>query len=117
MSLAPASRRRFLQQSALLIAAPLILPGRVWSQASAPSKRLTIGCIGMGHQMNGHLGNFLNRDDVQVVAVCDVDTTRREYTKKRVNDFYAAKTGRSTKAAMRTTTSASFWPERTSISL
>jgi predicted dehydrogenase/CheY-like chemotaxis protein len=93
MSLAPASRRRFLQQSALLIAAPLILPGRVWSQASAPSKRLTIGCIGMGHQMNGHLGNFLNRDDVQVVAVCDVDTTRREYTKKRVNDFYAAKTG------------------------
>jgi predicted dehydrogenase len=87
------TRRRFLQSSALLAAAPLILPGRVWSQETAPSKRLTVGCIGMGKQMKGHLGALLGRDDVEVLAVCDVDTTRREAAKKRVDDAYLKKTG------------------------
>lgn len=93
MSTADTSRRRFLQQSALLVAAPLILPSRVWSQTSSPNKRLTIGCIGMGTQMRGHVNNFLNRDDVQVVAVCDVDTTRRESAKTQIDATYTAKTG------------------------
>jgi predicted dehydrogenase len=92
MSPLQSTRRRFLQSSALLVAAPLILPGRVWSQANAPSKRLTLGCIGMGRQMRGHLGNFINRDDVEVLAVCDVDTTRREAALKRVEEAYAKKT-------------------------
>lgn len=91
MSPLQSTRRRFLQSSALLVAAPLILPGRVWSQATAPSKRLTLGCIGMGKQMKGHLGNFINRDDVEVLAVCDVDTTRREAALKRVEETYAKK--------------------------
>lgn len=86
------TRRRFLQQSALL-AVPFILPARVWSQVTAPSKRLTLGCIGMGKMMKGHLGNFLQRDDVEVLAVCDVDTTRREAAKKRVDEAYTKKAG------------------------
>ena len=98
MPLPVSTRRRFLQNSALLVAAPLILPSRVWSQATAPSKRLTIGCIGMGKQMKGHLGAFIGRDDVQVLAVCDVDTTRREAAKKRVDDAYAKKEGETYKA-------------------
>jgi predicted dehydrogenase len=89
---APTSRRNFLKTSALL-AAPLILPARVWSQETAPSKRLTLGCIGMGKQMRGHLNAFVNRDDVEVLAVCDVDTTRREAAKKKVDDTYTAKAG------------------------
>src|SRR5215510_1855839 len=92
MSPLPSTRRLFLKQSALLAAAPLILPSRVWSQETAPSKRLTLGCIGMGRQMRGHLGNFINRDDVEVLAVCDVDTTRREAALKRVEEAYAKKT-------------------------
>jgi predicted dehydrogenase len=92
MSPLHSTRRRFLQNSALL-AAPLILPARVWSQASAPSKRLTLGCIGMGKMMKGHLGNFIQRDDVEVLAVCDVDTTRREAAKKRVDEAYTKKAG------------------------
>jgi predicted dehydrogenase len=91
MPLPHSTRRRFLQNSALLVAAPLILPSRVWSQTSAPSKRLTLGCIGMGKQMKGHLGSFIQRDDVEVLAVCDVDTTRREHALKRVTDAYSAK--------------------------
>lgn len=93
MSLPAFSRRRFLQRASVLAAAPLILPGRVWAQATAPSKRLTLGCIGMGKQMKGHLGAFLGRDDVEVLAVCDVDTTRREAAKKRVDDAYTKKSG------------------------
>jgi len=93
MPLAHSSRRRFLQNSALLAAAPLILPSRVWAQETAPGKRLTFGCIGMGKMMKGHLGNVLNRDDVEVVAVCDVDTTRREAAKLRVEQAYSAKSG------------------------
>jgi predicted dehydrogenase len=91
--LQPLSRRHFLRNTAVLAAAPLILPGRVWSQATAPSKRLTIGCIGMGKQMKGHLGAMLGRDDVEVLAVCDVDTTRREAAKKRVDEAYTKKVG------------------------
>lgn len=97
MPLASLTRRRFLQTSAVA-AAPLILPGRVWSQATAPSKRLTLGCIGMGKMMKGHVGNFLGRDDVQIVAVCDVDTTRREAAKKRVDEAYSKKEGETYKA-------------------
>ena len=93
MSFTPYTRRRFLQNSALLVAAPLILPRRVWSAEAAPGKRLTVGCIGMGKQMKGHLGNFINRDDVEVLAVCDVDTTRREAAKRRVDEAYTAKAG------------------------
>jgi predicted dehydrogenase len=87
------TRRRFLKTSALAFAAPLILPGRVWSQGSAPNARLTVGCIGMGIIMKSLLGNFLQRDDVEVLAVCDVDTTRREAAKQRVDQMYAQKSG------------------------
>jgi len=89
----PSTRRSFLKTSALLVAAPLILPSRVRSAETAPSKRLTIGCIGMGKQMGGHLRSYLGRDDVEVLAVCDVDTTRRENAKKTVDTAYTAKAG------------------------
>jgi len=71
----------------------LILPNRVWSQQTAPGKRVTFGCIGMGKQMKGHLGALINRDDIEVLAVCDVDTTRREAALKRVEEAYTAKAG------------------------
>ena len=94
----PNTRRQFLQTSAVLLAAPFILPSRVWSQTTAPGKRLTLGCIGMGKQMGGHLGSFINRDDVEVLAVCDVDTTRRLHAKKRVDDAYTKKAGQTYRA-------------------
>lgn len=87
------TRRAFLKSSALLAAGPLLLPQRVWSQTSAPSGRLTLGCVGMGIIMKSLLGNFLQRDDVEILAVCDVDTTRREAAKQRVDQFYTEKSG------------------------
>ena len=76
------SRRQFLQSSALLLAAPLILPRRVRAQDGAPSRRITLGVIGIGIMGRSLLNNCIQRDDVQVLAVCDVDTTRREAAKQ-----------------------------------
>src|SRR5208282_3387602 len=82
------SRRDFLRAATTLtVAAPFILPSRVWGADTAPSARLTMGFIGMGFQSRGLLGNFL-RQDTRVLAVCDVDTTRREDAKRTVDEYY-----------------------------
>jgi predicted dehydrogenase len=84
------SRRTFLKSTAVVTAAsPFILPSRIWSAEVKPSDRLTLGCIGMGTQGKGLMSGFLGRKETQVVAVCDVDTNRREDARKRVEDHYA----------------------------
>jgi predicted dehydrogenase len=84
----PVSRRKFLKTAATLTAAsPFILPSRVWAADTAPGGRLTMGFIGMGTQARGLLGNFLSQS-TQVLAVCDVDTTRRNAAKQRVDKHY-----------------------------
>jgi len=93
MSSNPKSRRQFLQTAAGAITAPFILPSRVWSAETAPNSRINLGFIGMGKMNSGHLGNFLGRESVQVVAVCDVDTNRRENAKKKVEETYGKKAG------------------------
>ncbi len=82
------SRRHFLKGAALG-AAPLILPSHIWAADTAPSSKITMGFIGCGKQMGGLLGGFLGQKGVQAVAVCDVDTTRREAAKKKIVDRYA----------------------------
>src|SRR5262245_51009620 len=84
------TRRSFVQSATVLTsAAPFLLPARVWSADSKPNDRLTLGFIGNGTQGRGLMGGFLGRKDTQTLAVCDVDTTRRENAKKIVEDHYA----------------------------
>ena len=87
------SRRQFLHTTALTLTAPFILPSRIWAAEQGANERITLGHIGMGTQNRGLLGGFMNRKDTQVLAVCDVDTTRRESAKKTVEDFYAKRAG------------------------
>ncbi|MEQ1858902.1 MAG: Gfo/Idh/MocA family oxidoreductase [Chthoniobacteraceae bacterium] len=82
------SRRSFLQSALAAGVAPLILPSHVWGA----NDRLTLGFIGIGKQARGLMGGFLSKAETQTVAVCDVDTTRRNDGKKQVEDFYAKKT-------------------------
>jgi len=89
----PLSRRDFLKRSAIA-AAPLILPSSVWSAETPRNSQITIGCIGVGKQGRDLLGHCLHRDEARVVAVCDVDTTRRESAKKMVEKRYADAAGR-----------------------
>ncbi|NLS97384.1 MAG: Gfo/Idh/MocA family oxidoreductase [Planctomycetaceae bacterium] len=95
-------RRDFLKMTAG-VAVPWILPSSVFG-AFAPSNRINVACIGTGNQGSGILKRFLENDDVQVVAVCDVNTASygyrdesqylgREPGRKTVDDHYAKKSG------------------------
>src|SRR5205823_3139542 len=81
------SRRGFVETAAATaLGLPILL--RAAEKKAAASDRLALGFIGMGTMNRGHLGHFLGKGEVQVVAVCDVDTTRRENAKKIVQDRY-----------------------------
>jgi len=90
------SRRSFLKRSAVAavgVAGPMILPSRVFG-AEAPSNRITVGMIGVGRQARfANLPQLIALPDVQVVAVCDVDSWRVEQAKASVNETYAKQSG------------------------
>jgi predicted dehydrogenase len=85
------SRRGFIAQSAATLVAPSIIASTALGASNrlAASERITLGFIGMGTMNRGHLGHFLGRPDAQVVAVCDVDKTRRESAQAMVEKKYA----------------------------
>ncbi len=76
------SRRNFLKTAAFAttaaLAAPAIVPSSVFG-AAAPSNRITMALIGAGGRgTNAVTKGLTNKPDVQVVAVCDVDTGHRK---------------------------------------
>jgi predicted dehydrogenase len=79
----PLTRRRFLAATA---AAPLVFSR---SSAFAATDKITLGFIGVGTMGRGHLGGFLGRKDVEVVAVCDVVKERLDHAKQMVEKRYA----------------------------
>ncbi|MCF7668443.1 MAG: Gfo/Idh/MocA family oxidoreductase [Verrucomicrobia bacterium] len=98
------SRRTFLNKSLSALGAsalaPMILPSSVLGRGGMipPSERVTMGFIGIGTQGRGHLlggawtyltGGYTGRDDVQVLAVCDVWRDRRDDACRRVNEHYS----------------------------
>lgn len=85
------SRRTFLKQLSAVSAVPFILPSSIWAAPTKPNDRITMGFIGMGKQSRGLLDAFLHHKRSRVVAVCDVDTTRRTAAEQRVNEFYTAR--------------------------
>jgi predicted dehydrogenase len=85
------SRRHFIKGTAAVLGAPLFIPSTALGNQlkSAAGDRITLGFIGMGTMNGGHLGFFLKTKDVEVKAVCDVDTTRRENAKQMVEKAYS----------------------------
>lgn len=84
------SRRSFLKQLSVFSAAPFLLQSGVWSAETKANDRITLGFIGVGKQGRYLAEAFLNHKRCQILAVCDVDTTRRTAVQKRVNEFYEA---------------------------
>jgi predicted dehydrogenase len=88
------NRRNFLKQTTGLAvsaaAFPSLAPATALGQSgkAAPSNRIVVGCIGVGPQGQGDMGNFLNQKDAQVVAVCDVMASHLEQARARVNQHY-----------------------------
>ena len=83
------NRRTFLQQSVGLLAgaglgvtAPMFVPRHILGAGSepAPSDRMLIGCIGVGNKGRENMGKNLK----DTIAVCEVDATRLDEAKSRV---------------------------------
>ncbi len=83
------SRRRFLKLG-LAAAAPMIIPSSALgtSGRTAPSNRIVMGAIGIGGMGGYDLQGFLGHEEVQVVAVCDVDAHRLAGAKRMVDHRY-----------------------------
>jgi len=99
------TRRRFLSDAlaaATGLAIPSIIPTSAWGAGDqpAPSERITMGCIGLGGRGTVNMNVFLSRLEVQVVALCDVDSGSTRYedawhrglapAKEKVEQRYAA---------------------------
>ena len=72
------SRRKFIQTAATAaLTAPFII--RCKTEKKAPNSKLNHACIGVGGMGWGDLHKFLEDPNVQIVALCDVDS---DYLKK-----------------------------------
>ncbi len=74
-------RRQFLRASGLALS-PLYIPAR----AFGANDRLRLGFIGVGKMGMGHLKSFVGMPDVEIRAIADVETSRRDLAKKIVED-------------------------------
>ncbi|MHC4204118.1 MAG: Gfo/Idh/MocA family protein [Planctomycetota bacterium] len=96
------TRRTFLRAAASAVTVPYVIKSSAVGAGSkrftAPSERINMGFIGLGGQGTGHLlggawtyvpGGYIARNDVQVMAVCDVRRQRRNHAWKRCNQIYA----------------------------
>ena len=94
------------------MAAPALIPVSALGSNGAlpPSARINMGFIGLGGQGTGHLlggawtyvpGGYVARDDIQVLATCDVRQDRRESARDRCNRVYADKLGQASYNSVR----------------
>ncbi|MEL6721209.1 MAG: Gfo/Idh/MocA family oxidoreductase, partial [Bacteroidota bacterium] len=93
------SRRDYLKTSVAgsigMMAVPTIVPASVFGK-NAPSNRIQIGQIGFGRIAKSHdLPDTMRFDTAQVMAVCDVDSKRKEDGKEWVEQWYAKKKDKS----------------------
>ena len=86
------TRRSFLRNAAAAIAFPYLLPRAALGSArrAAASERIALGLIGLGNMGTAHLKAFLGYRDVQVLAVCDVDRTKRDKARQTVAERYGS---------------------------
>jgi len=84
------NRRDFLHaSSAALVAAPFIATN--WAKC-APSERITMGFIGVGNHGHGYnLKSFLQNEDMQAVAVCDVFKSRMDSAANTINKHHGTR--------------------------
>jgi len=86
------NRRSFFKRTSTAavgaVALPYFIPARALGRdgAVAPSERIVMGGIGIGHRGTYDLSCFLPEPGVQFVAICDVKQERRETIKKKIDD-------------------------------
>jgi len=91
------NRRQFLKRLSAVTAGaacfPSIVPASVLgkSGATAPSNRIVMAGIGFGMMGIPNMRSFLEKDEVQWVAVCDVDENNLMQARDIVNEKYGNK--------------------------
>ena len=87
------SRRRFLAASASALAAPAFIPASALGKdaGAAPSERIVLGAIGIGPRGRHVLSCLIAEKDVQFVAICDVQRSRRQAVKDMADARYGNK--------------------------
>ena len=87
------TRREFLKTAGAAVAAPYVITTTALGADGRPpaSERIVMGGIGIGNMgVDGDQGRlFLDRADVQYVAVCDVKEAARDAARDKVNKHYA----------------------------
>jgi predicted dehydrogenase len=87
-------RRDFLKTLPVAVAGvaafPTIIPARVLGKdgATAPSDRIVMAGIGFGMQGIPNMKAFLEKSEVQWVAVCDIDKKHLQEAQNIVNKYY-----------------------------
>ena len=88
------NRRQFLKTASGaamgLVGLPCFVPSSALGSdvGTAPSNRITMGCIGVGSRGTGNMKGFLNVPGVQVLAVCDVFRSRQQKAKQIVDQHH-----------------------------
>ncbi len=88
------NRRRFLKSATGVTAGAIAFPYIVSSSALgkagsiAASNRIVMGAIGVGSMGTGDMRGFMRKNEVQMVAVCDVDKKNRDRAKKFADEKY-----------------------------
>jgi len=79
-------RRQFLSTSIAAAVAPMIVPSHILGRAGAvaPSNKLTLGVIGIGPRCTYDLSAMLKFEDVQTVAIADVQASHHKDRPKKV---------------------------------
>src|SRR5690606_24485282 len=91
------TRRTFLQQALIATAGTIAVPHllsssvRAADPAVAPADRIRLALIGKGSMGSVHLRFLSFRDDVELLAVCDVDQRRAEQCAAQVNEALSDK--------------------------
>ena len=89
------TRRDLLKTAAAagVVAMPYLVPARALGKDGkvAPSERILLGGIGLGGRGRTVLSEMLAEPDVQFLAICDPNRSRREIVKKMVDAKYGNK--------------------------
>ncbi|MDY7395004.1 twin-arginine translocation signal domain-containing protein, partial [Aureibaculum sp. 2210JD6-5] len=79
------SRRNFIKKSAIAGAGISLIPNLTFGISNMKDK-LKVGMIGVGLRGTNHLTNLLNREDVIISAICDIDPARIKIAEKHISD-------------------------------
>ncbi len=79
------NRRDFIKTAAVAGTGLAIAPNLAFGKTKG-NQKIKLGFIGLGLRGTWHLVNALNRDDILVTAICDIDPKRLDIAREKIKD-------------------------------